>query len=293
MTDKERLREKAILLFLVFIVLIPTTILFFADGGEIRGISERVATAGEQTIVNVDGLVLIPVHEDILPEYEDDPANARELWQLSPRDIVLILITYPFTYIPLSVAKIISLLYLASGLSFLLLYQRNTKRNDPDAASRREIIRTYITEHPGKRTQQIADALSLPRSTLTYHLRTLQKTHDIVQIRYGGQPYFFPANTGLSDVQRILYLLLRIKANDPPVLRTILDHPGITRSGIAALIGLSPTSVEWYILRLKHLNLIITEKQNRARSYRPTSATEIAYRDHAEEYPRYAENAAT
>ena len=292
MIQKERLWDLAVIISIIMIIFIPSVFLFFLDGGQIRGINDDPATRPNLTGKNIDGLTFTPAPGNIQPIYDDTEIVPVSFWQLSPREMMLRIITYPMAHIPLSTGKLLSLLYLASGLSFLLLYQRSTKRNDPDAASRREIIRTYITEHPGKRTQQIADALSLPRSTLTYHLRTLQKAHDIIQIRYGGQPYFFPANTGLSDVQRILYLLLRIKANDPPVLRTILDHPGITRSGIAALIGLAPTSVEWYILRLKHLNLITTDKQNRAWSYRPTPATEIAYRNHAEEYPRYAENAA-
>ena len=87
----------------------------------------------------------------------------------------------PMAYIPLSTGKILSLLYLASGLAFLMLYRRETGRHDPDPNSRRELINRYIREHPGKNTQQIADALGISRSSLTYYLHQLQ--HPVSPVR--------------------------------------------------------------------------------------------------------------
>ena len=109
MTNKEQIREVVALILILMIIVIPTVVVFFSDGGEIRGITERSRPIGENRTVQVDGLTFVPVHEEIQPIYDDDPFIACELWELPPRDILMILITYPFTYIPPSVVKILSL----------------------------------------------------------------------------------------------------------------------------------------------------------------------------------------
>ena len=202
MTNKEQIREVVALILILMIIVIPTVVVFFSDGGEIRGITERSRPIGENRTVQVDGLTFVPVHEEIQPIYDDDPVIACELWELPPRDILMILITYPFTYIPPSVVKILSLLYLASGLAFLMFCRRETGRNDPDPNSRRELINRYIREHPGKNTQQIADALGISRSSLTYYLHQLEAAGSILSVRYGGQQHFLPANIGLNEHQK-------------------------------------------------------------------------------------------
>ncbi|MCZ9313323.1 MAG: winged helix-turn-helix transcriptional regulator [Methanocorpusculum sp.] len=222
--------------------------------------------------------MFVPVHEEIHPVYEDDPARARELWQLPPRDILMELITYPFTYIPPSVAKILSLLYLASGLAFLILYRRKTSRKDPEPASRRELIRTYIREHPGRNKQEIAAALSLPRSSLNYHLNRLQKTQDILEIRYGKQLHFLPANIGLTDNQKILLSLLS-REKDHLIFQTLLTQPSLTRNEIAAELNLSTTTVVWYIRKLKRSHLLTTQKQERKLRYSLTPEVVTAYQN--------------
>ena len=278
MTNKDQIREIGALILIGMILLIPTAVLFFSDGGEIRGITERSEPTGENRTIHADGLMFVPVHEEIRPVYEDDPARARELWQLPPRDILMELITYPFTYIPPSVAKILSLLYLASGLAFLILYRKKTSRKDPEPASRRELIRTYIHEHPGRNKQEIAAALSLPRSSLNYHLNRLQKTQDILEIRYGKQLHFLPANIGLTDNQKILLSLLS-REKDHLIFQTLLTQPSLTRNEIAAELNLSTTTVVWYIRKLKRSHLLTTQKQERKLRYSLTPEVVTAYQN--------------
>lgn len=191
------------------------------------------------------------------------------------------LITYPFTYIPPSVAKILSLLYLASGLAFIILYRRKTSRNDSNPASHRELIRTYIREHPGRNKQEIADALSLPRSSLNYHLNRLQETQDIKAIRYGKQLHFLPANIGLTDNQKILLSLLS-REKDHLIFQTLLTQPSLTLNEIAAELKLSRTTVIWYIQKLKRSRLLTTQKQERKLRYSLTPEMVTAYQNLAE-----------
>lgn len=278
MTNKEHIREIGALILIGMILLIPTAVLFFSDGGEIRGITERSEPPEEIRTIHVDGLTFVPVHEEIQPVYEDDPARPRELWQLPPRDILMELITYPFTYIPPSTAKILSLLYLSSGLALLVLYRRTPNRKNPDAASRRQQIHTYIRDHPGKTKQELADALTLPRSSLNYHLNRLLETQTILAIRYGKQLHYLPANTGLTNTQKNLLPLLA-KEKDHLLFQTLLNHPALTRNEIAAELNLSRTTTIWYIQKLNRHHLLTTHKHGRTLRYSLTPETITAYQN--------------
>lgn len=196
----------------------------------------------------------------------------------------MILITYPFTYIPPSVVKILSLLYLASGLAFLMFCRRETGRNDPDPNSRRELINRYIHEHPGKNTQQIADALGISRSSLTYYLHQLEAAGSILSVRYGGQQHFLPANIGLNEHQKNLLPLLS-KEKDHLFFQTLLSHPACTRQELSAELGISVTTVVWYIQRLKRSRMLTTTKQNRSSQYSLTPEAVTAYQELVRIFP--------
>ncbi|MDV0441662.1 winged helix-turn-helix transcriptional regulator [Methanorbis furvi] len=281
MFQKEKLWDLVVIIIIALIIFIPSVCLFFIDGGQIRGINDDPATRPNLLGQNIDGLNFTSATGKIQPIYDDTEIVPLSFWQLSPREILLRVITYPMAYIPPSTGKIISLLYLASGLALIILYRRKTSRKDPDPNSRREQIRRYISEHPGKNTQHIADALSLPRSSLTYHLNRLQETQDIRQVPYGGRSHFLPANTGLTENQKILLSLLS-KEKDHLILQTLINQPSLTRKEIAAQLGISTTTALWYIHRLERSHLLTAKKQERKLRYSLTPEIVTEYQELAE-----------
>ena len=278
MTNKEHIREIGVLILIGMILLIPSVYLFFIDGGQIRGINDDPATRPSLIGQNIDGLNFTPATGKIQPIYDDTEIVPVAFWQLSPREMLLRIITYPMAYIPPSAAKILSLLYLSSGLGLLVLYRRTTNRKNPDAASRREQIHTYISDHPGKTKQELADALTLPRSSLNYHLNRLLETQNILAIRYGKQLHYLPANTGLTNTQKNLLPLLA-KEKDHLLFQTLLNHPALTRNEIAAELNLSRTTTIWYLQKLNRHHLLTTHKHDRTLRYSLTPETITAYQN--------------
>ena len=159
--------------------------------------------------------------------------------------------------------------------------RRETGCNDPDPNSRRELINRYIREHPGKNTQQIADSLGISRSSLTYYLHQLEAAGSILSVRYGGQQHFLPANIGLNEHQKNLLPLLS-KEKDHLFFQTLLSHPACTRQELSAELGISVTTVVWYIQRLKRSRMLTTTKQNRSSQYSLTPEAVTAYQEPAE-----------
>ncbi|MDV0443423.1 winged helix-turn-helix transcriptional regulator [Methanorbis rubei] len=292
MFQKERLWDLVVIIIIALIIFIPSVCLFFIDGGQIRGINDDPATRPNLLGQNIDGLNFTPASGKIQPIYDDTEIIPLSLWQLSPREMLLMVITYPMAYIPLSTGKILSALYLASGLAFIILYRRKISRKDPDPNSRREQIRRYISEHPGRNTQQIADALSLPRSSLNYHLNRLQKTLDILPFTYDGQQRFLPANTGLTENQKILLSILS-KEKDHLIFQTLIDQPSLTRKEIAAQLGISTTTAVWYIHRLERSHLLTAKKQERKLRYSLTPEIVMEYQKLAEIFTQTSEEHST
>ena len=179
MIPKERRHERILTLIVISGILFSAVCLFFLDGGQIWGINDDPDNRPSLLGKNIDGLNFTSAAGEIEPIYDDTEIVRIQFWQLSPREMLLRVITYPMAYIPLSTGKILSLLYIVSGLAFLMLYRRETGRHDPDPNSRRELINRYIREHPGKNTQQIADALGISRSSLTYYLHQLEAAGSI------------------------------------------------------------------------------------------------------------------
>lgn len=284
MIPKERRHERILTLIVISGILFSAVCLFFLDGGQIWGINDDPDNRPSLLGKNIDGLNFTSAAGEIEPIYDDTEIVRIQFWQLSPREMLLRVITYPMAYIPLSTGKILSLLYLASGLAFLMLYRRETGRNDPDPNSRRELINRYIREHPGKNTQQIADSLGISRSSLTYYLHQLEAAGSILSVRYGGQQHFLPANIGLNEHQKNLLPLLS-KEKDHLFFQTLLSHPACTRQELSAELGISVTTVVWYIQRLKRSRMLTTTKRNRSSQYSLTPEAVTAYQELVRIFP--------
>ena len=95
-----RFREIGIVCLLCLLLLFPSSILFFIDGGQIIGINENLEK--KQNIVGqtVDNVLVTPAHGVIKPIDDGTEIVSVNLWQLPPRDILIRIITKPMAYIP-------------------------------------------------------------------------------------------------------------------------------------------------------------------------------------------------
>ncbi|MDU9377075.1 hypothetical protein McpSp1_17210 [Methanocorpusculaceae archaeon Sp1] len=273
----ERTLDAVIVIILILALFIPTTTLFFLDGGEIKGF-ETPNKSSELKLnqpVTIDGLTIEIISEKIEPIDDGTEIIQIEFWQLTPRQMIIQIITYPMAYIPLSTGKLLSYIYLVSGLAFIILYYKiSGKKRSPD--SRREQIYQYICKNPGKSLQQIADAMQLSRSSLKYHLNRLQDSDEIHQKMHGEYPRYFPSHKGISDKEKVLFSLIS-EEKDHLFFQTLLTHPGITRKKLAATLEISEATVSWHLSRLENYELFTTEKIGREVQYTLTPETVVAY----------------
>ena len=271
-TMKKLLREIGIVLVVALVLFSAAVVLFFAEGGQIAGINEERTNPGNPLYQDIGGYVFEPVEETITPLYDDEEIVQTELWQMPLRDALLLIGIAPFTYIPPSISKIISVLYLVSGIALLILFTKRSETNrDPD--SRREQIYRWICQHPGKTQQQIADDLGISRGSLKYHLGKLMKNREIHQRTSGTYPQYFPSTACRSPEEETLLTFIN-RSKDCLILSTLLEHPGITRTRLAADLTLSPSTLSWRMKRLENHNLILSENSGRERTYKLTPKAE-------------------
>lgn len=190
---------------------------------------------------------------------------------MSLRDALLFIGLAPFTYIPPSVSKIISILYLISGLAFLILYAKISEKNrDPD--STREQIYRWICTHPGKSQQQIADSMKISRGSLKYHLNKLLKQKEIHQITSGTYPQYFSSSKKFSDEMGML-LTFVARDKDHQIIQNLFEHPGLSRTQLVADLHLSPATITWRMKRFAKKNLIISHTHGKELIYELTPET--------------------
>ena len=276
MKNWERYKDLGIIILLLFVVFVPSTLLFFADDGQITGINEDPNNPGNALNHDIGGYVFEPVEENIIPLYDDTEVVQTELWQMSLRDALVFIAIAPFTYIHPSVAKIISILYLVSGLAFIVLYAKISEKNRDPNSSREQIYR-WICAHPGRSQQQIADSLKISRGSLKYHLNKLLERKEIHQITSGTYPHYFPSNKSLSSEMKML-LTFVARDKDHRIIQNLFEHQGSPEPSLPQTC-ISPATTSWRMKRFAKQNLIISKNHGKELTYELTPKAAENYRE--------------
>ena len=270
--DRELLREIGIVILVVLVLFSAAVVLFFAEGGEIRGInhdpSKPIVNPGYNEIFEV------VVDEEIVPLYDGTEIKSIELWQLPPKEILKRLIAFPMAYIPPITSHLITLFVSSLGLAFLVLYRRKDKQLENE---RPEQILAYLSKNPGHSLQQITDTLAINRSTARHYLRSMEKSKTLSATGYRGHTHYFAGGSGISETERLMYIILsQEKARQ--VIRIIREHPGITKQELAGKLRINPSSCNWYLRRFRDDGVIMIIFDGVHNHYRLTSEAEAAYK---------------
>ena len=169
--DRELLREIGIVILVVLVLFSAAVVLFFAEGGEIRGINHDPDAPSKPLVHNKYTFEV--VDEEIVPIYDGTEIKTVELWELPPKEIIRQLIISPMAYSPPITSHLITLFVSSLGLAFLVLYRRKDKLLENE---RPEQILAYLSKNPGHSLQQITDALAINRSTARHYLRSMEKS---------------------------------------------------------------------------------------------------------------------
>ncbi|HLE96034.1 MAG TPA: helix-turn-helix domain-containing protein [Candidatus Thermoplasmatota archaeon] len=116
-------------------------------------------------------------------------------------------------------------------------------------------IMDHLQRKPGAYLGGIGRELSIPTSTLKYHLNILASFAYVTAVKKGRCRHFFPMKQRMSDLEKKMYAAIE-HGPTRRIVAIIRQHPGITQGGLVAETGLSQSTVAWHMAKLEQMNLI-------------------------------------
>lgn len=160
--------------------------------------------------------------------------------------------------------------WLAAGL-FAPLYARLAPERVLDHGGR-ERVYAYVKQDPGVSTHELSQRVQFGWSTLSYHLRVLEKTGKVVSVRDGRYKRFFDRESGLYANGRKLALAALRNATTRRVAQAIRIGPGTTQKQLSSDFGLTPSSIHWHVQRLQEAQLLERRRDGHWVRYYPGPA---------------------
>lgn len=148
-----------------------------------------------------------------------------------------------------------------------------TKETVLDLKVRRRIA-ACVQENPGLHMRGIAERLSLPVSTLEYHLYQLVKTGHLVTRDTGGYKAFYPSE-GMDRRDRDILYLVRQEGPRRICAHLILD-PGSTPKELKQALGVSGATLSFHLKKLKEAELLVERPIGRTKELELRDAQRVA-----------------
>lgn len=147
------------------------------------------------------------------------------------------------------------------GLGGVALYHRIR----PNAALQnetRKVIFESVCVEPGLGVHAIAQKAAVSYSTATYHLERLVAAGMIVMTPDGNKLCYYKNGGAFTEAERkILPLVKNEEASR--LLEAILDSPGTYRAELASRLGVTATTINWHLRRLREAGLVDETRQGR------------------------------
>lgn len=254
---KNKLAKEVTWVFVIlFLIITSIAIFFFLMGGQIDGINYNPEMVLQSTDgLNVNGLSWEVIDEDF--EAIDDGMEIIqiELWQLSPRDILLSFTTRNMGYIPTSFSHLLSIIYLALGLSLFVLYRQRVQKKERAPDSRREIIYQTIAAYPGISQNLIVDKTGFSRGSVRHHINALLSNQEIVTADIGGHARYIVQKTNIDSKEQMIFISLLDKKN-VAVLIELHKKSDMGISELADAVGHKPNALRWRMKRLEENGIV-------------------------------------
>lgn len=155
-------------------------------------------------------------------------------------------------------------------LPAVALYQRLQR----DAALENPVrARLYevVAKNPGITIQDAAEKVGIARTTASYHLRILGREGLVIERPARKSVHYYRNDGRLNEDEQLrLQALASERTRNVAVLLT--QKPGLQRSELARLLGLSIATVNWHLRPLAQRGLVREESRGRRRHLFPTPA---------------------
>ncbi|GEM_PF-3237921 len=152
----------------------------------------------------------------------------------------------------------------AIGVAALLgfaLYHRIRPHATLENDTRKAIFEA-VCKCPGLGVHVIAERAGVSYSTATYHLERLVAAGMIVMTPDGNKLCYYKNGGAFTEAERRILPLVK---NDEAakLLEAILDTPGTYRAELAERLGVTATTINWHLRRLREAGLIDEIRQGR------------------------------
>ena len=195
----------------------------------------------------------IDVHEDMTV-----PVNASEI----PPHILLMAFT--LTYLPIAAFPLELLMF--AKLFTYLGYRKVSVKIVLENSIRNQIF-SCIRDNPGIFFNSISRKTGIMPGTLRYHLVILNLLGKIISLNTFGNTRYFENSGKFSDEEKKILVFIQ-NDTDNRILRLLLNDPDISRKDLEARIGISGSTITWYIKRLSEARIIRVHKFGRYIRYR-------------------------
>lgn len=154
-----------------------------------------------------------------------------------------------------------------------LLYSRIAKERLLDHGSRERLLAT-IRATPGLAVADLAERTALPRNTVTYHLRVLERERLVSSTRNGRNRLFFAPGSLEKRDQAEAMATLRHETS-LALARAIGESPGVDQKQLCARVGVSPSLAHWHADRLVASGVVDKRREGRSVRYYPGAAFDV------------------
>jgi predicted transcriptional regulator len=121
--------------------------------------------------------------------------------------------------------------------------------------TRREIY-NYILDNPGCHLRELSKNLNKPVSTLTWHLRILEKANLVKSKKLGNKLIYYPANMDVRDLP-----LLYLKNETQKSIFEYLSKNSAHLRKIAKDLNLNVETVRYNLKKLEHLGIVKAKEE--------------------------------
>ena len=136
----------------------------------------------------------------------------------------------------------------------------------------RKKIYSAIERFPGIHFRELGRETGMRTGNLEYHLRYLEKAKLIQSHKTKGSKRFYSKEL---DGQELKLLGVLRQKTFRTILIKLLQDPGINHKKLVGYLGISPSSVTWYMNQLIEKNLVQPSKHGREKKYVVKNKEEI------------------
>lgn len=131
----------------------------------------------------------------------------------------------------------------------------------------RSSIYEYIKASPGIYFSEIVEKIGLDRGTVRYHVKTLEAQNKVEVYKDGRKMRYFQNNFTYNEEEKKVISVLQNNTNQR-IISEILNGNCTTNVTLAQEIGVSKSTISWYVGNLKEIGLIKEAKKGRNIIYR-------------------------